>query len=317
MRQSNTSILGVINLNIEKTGNLLRQYRLKNGFTQKEVFILSGVTTEALRLLENGHSEPKISTLEILSNIYRVDLLHLIRYCREDYSFYSEDYICKINEALNKKDSKKFTATIHQMAHDLKATYTTGKTTRLNVKYLHFLDGLKKMRFNTFSDAENMICNLDSILLYFARNKSQILSGSCLYYIEFTIGICLAILYRQENCFGKSLEILERLNLVLEDKENKTTREHDYMITVKINTCYLYHRMDQHDKVIRLVDNVLRNSRNLLTSTHLSELLIRKAIAMYRLDIKGYKCILETVYSYETPERSRYYKDKIESTYFI
>ena len=56
----------------------LRSIRQKNGYTQNYVKELTGVNEDTLRRIENGTVIPKYETLEILSSLYKTDLLLLL-----------------------------------------------------------------------------------------------------------------------------------------------------------------------------------------------------------------------------------------------
>lgn len=87
---------------LDEFGSILRTLRLNCRLTQKNVYESTGINQDTLRRIENGSVIPKYETLEILSQVYKADLLLYLISCRADKSindFYSDlDKIILSNE---------------------------------------------------------------------------------------------------------------------------------------------------------------------------------------------------------------------------
>lgn len=68
--------------NLKTFGLQLKKIRESIGYSQNDVQNLCGINTDTLRRIENGYVLPKYDTLEILSQIYKTDLLNLLRKAR-------------------------------------------------------------------------------------------------------------------------------------------------------------------------------------------------------------------------------------------
>lgn len=62
----------------EKTGNLIKEARIKTGYTQSELGALIGVTNKAISRWENGESFPDVGVLEELSRVLNLDIKDII-----------------------------------------------------------------------------------------------------------------------------------------------------------------------------------------------------------------------------------------------
>ena len=87
-------------------GNTLKQIRENLGYSRLQVSDNSGVHIDTIRKIEQGLTIPKYETLEILSPLYKTDLLNLLckqRYNKSLYQFYKQ-----IDSALINDDVKTF-----------------------------------------------------------------------------------------------------------------------------------------------------------------------------------------------------------------
>lgn len=73
-------------MNKEKTGNLIKEARLKKNYTQTELGNLIGVSNKAISRWENGDSFPDVGVLESLSSILDIRVQDLITGDVEDNS---------------------------------------------------------------------------------------------------------------------------------------------------------------------------------------------------------------------------------------
>ncbi len=77
--------------NLNSFGNKIRNIRKALNFSQKEIAKITGIEDSTIRRIEGGKVLPKLDTLEILSPIYKEDLISLLIECRlDDYSIFCE-----------------------------------------------------------------------------------------------------------------------------------------------------------------------------------------------------------------------------------
>ena len=115
--------------NLEPFGIELKRLRELNGLTQTDVQALCGINPDTLRRIENGYTIPKYETLEILSDLYKVDLLDLLRSYRSNeklYNYYDrlDSLICNYDIKILKDLSADFEDFIEDDKADLITPYT-------------------------------------------------------------------------------------------------------------------------------------------------------------------------------------------------
>lgn len=82
----------------------MKKLREANGCSQIDVQALCGINPDTLRRLENGYTIPKYETLELLSQVYKVDLLNLLRRYRSNEKLYS--YYERLDSLISRYDIK-------------------------------------------------------------------------------------------------------------------------------------------------------------------------------------------------------------------
>lgn len=80
--------------------SLLKRVRKHYKYTLVYVSKMTGIAEETLRRLESDKFEPKLSTLNILSDFYRIDLVELYSRKRGVGSLFSEEFIKAFNTYL-------------------------------------------------------------------------------------------------------------------------------------------------------------------------------------------------------------------------
>lgn len=77
--------------NLELFGQKLREIRQTLNYSQNEVYLKTGIEERTVRRIEYGQVLTKLDTLEILSPVYKVDLISCLLECRfDDYAAFCE-----------------------------------------------------------------------------------------------------------------------------------------------------------------------------------------------------------------------------------
>lgn len=305
-------------IDYKKFGAVVKNSRKKMGYSQKEVYALTGISTETQRLLENGYREPRVITLERLSEVYKVDLIFALANSRTENDLFSSEFIEKIADDFNNLEYDQFIEDIEALISTIREQYLNdGHKTKENMKFIESLESFKSL--NLYEYRYNMTNSLfyEQLLQFFAKGKANILVDSSLYYIELQIGILLAISYRINNQFERSKIVLERIIASLEKVPNLTNRQNDYLIVAHFNMCYLLHRLDEHAQIIDYVNRIFRTSRLRFKRTYISDLLVRKAVAQYMLGNPNYQHTFAMALSVESSARAKSIYDRALEIYGI
>lgn len=120
--------------NLDLFGKKLKEIRKNLCLDQKEITKLSGINDATIRRLENGKVLPKLDTLELLSPIYKEDLISLLlQYRFDDYSvFYDID---------NRIESKLANGEFHTLTNEFKELDILLSSTK-NPYYINLIEQL-------------------------------------------------------------------------------------------------------------------------------------------------------------------------------
>lgn len=294
-----------MNINFIEFGMQVRGIREKLGYTQSDVYNRIGVSNETQRRIEHGSQEPRISTLERLSYLYKYDLISLLVTCRFKESFLSESIIHSINQNLINCDYITLGKTIRTMIGYFINTLSKPSDEKAKEYLIRYLESFNKIEFSQYRETEKNIINVENFLLFLNNNKKGIGHDTFLYDLETSSIIYLLVLYRQANMFEKSIDLALNLITKIQNYPNLSKLQLNHLGAIYLNLAYAYHRLDQFENAINVVEEALTN-RHLVYTSHLyNELLIRKAFALYYLGDRSYETILDSVLMNCTPEHKK------------
>ena len=273
--------------NLEPFGLELKRLRELNSLTQTDVQALCGINPDTLRRIENGYTIPKYETLEILSELYKVDLLDLLRSYRSNeklYNYYDrlDSLICNYDIKILKDLSADFEEFIEDGKADLITPYTYDQF-KLMIEgirqYFSINEEEKLESLNTFVKALKLSIQ-DFDLLNYSRFNYNI--------IEKRILILIALGLAEQNSFELSNNYL---NLVLDNMDLKTRVEYNVsllIIKVYIQLSYNSHSLSTDQKAIDYANKgiVYSVQNNLMFGLYL--LYYRKAVAEYLLGLEDH-----------------------------
>ena len=230
-------------------GKVLFELRKQRKYSLEEVSNLTGLHRHTIRSLENGKRQPKLDTLIFLSLIYKVNLfyifqsyLHIKPITMNDFLKETMIELCKFNSErlegmvdkfLEEKDSKS------EKCFDLLETELDRQETFINF----FTD------FNL-----NKSKNINSVISEYFKytdQESNVLNVNVPEdMIDFVSSLLLASIYRREDLFDKTEELLKGLELNI-DKIFFDSKELIFAkLNLTLNFTLLYFRTDNHQKTI-------------------------------------------------------------------
>lgn len=302
-------------MNYTEFGNKALKIRKNCGFTREKVKDITGISIETLRRLEMGVPEPRINTLEKLSTLYRYDLIELLSKCRSQLSFFSEDLIKKTTEKINQLDLVGLVDVIDSALRDL---MTSADPEDSNSKYYAvFFNALKSLRIDKINDFKTNVILIENILLILSRNQKSLLNEPYLYPFEVMAAIYLISLYRQSGQYTLAISTCEEMIRKLENYPYLNDRGVDQLGALYQTLAYIYHTMDQHEKVIEIVDSAFANHQLAFTNTLYIILLSRKAIALHNLGNKNSYDLFTVSLSNSFGERKKFIAKMIKEQYGI
>lgn len=272
----------------------LKEIRKSSGFTQEDVVAGTGLSSETLRKLENGHTIPRYDTVEILSMFYKTDLhavLNLYKSSKELIKFYD-----LVDYHLTDDDKSSLADTIIAFRHFM----STNESNLIDSRVLEQLDLFLKGLEHSYKDSYNREIQEESIMIYIDALKTTNQSFSFetwrkfkYSYLELRILFAIASLYGYLRNCDLSNELLFFILKTMD--ESAFTKHYDKLLFIKVLTVisYNYHRTDFHDKALEYAQKGIDYCNKFFIMANLPILLARKGAAMYYLNMDNYETYLD------------------------
>lgn len=280
-----------ISYNLLEFGEKLKDLRKSLGFSQVEIQKLAGVSSDALRRIEKGEVMPRYETLELLSSIYKEDLLELLKNARSNKLL--TEYHDALDDIITCYDDQK----MKKLEEDIRLGFTgKNESSIVNpnevIQFLLLIRGasLYNSRFSSdHKDARNIL--QDALKLTIPTFRLAEYREHKYSYIELRILLLLSILMAEDHEVSLSTKILyfilDRL------KASPASRYQDFLI-IKIyaNISYNHHLEDNHKRVIKTANEGIAYCISHELTHALSLLYYRKGIAEFMLRHKSYRTSL-------------------------
>ncbi len=260
-------------------GDILRTIRKNLNLTLAQVSQNTGIAIETIRRLEVNQFEPKLSTLEILSDFYRIDIIELISRKRNIHSIFSEELISKVNHFINKSDFENLKAFSMDTLSHLEANAPNHFSTLRN-----FLYSIQYLKIDPSNKQNDISSILDSILLDFSPDSYKPNTTTYPVPIELSVIIYYSFILRQNKEFTKAINLLTNTIDRVKSMPLINDRNSDYLAALFINLAYTYHSMNCPKMVVECVDKCLGDHKVSYTKIALSHLLFRKGLALHQLN---------------------------------
>lgn len=284
-----------ISYNLVEFGEKLKDLRKELGLSQLEIQRKAGVSSDTLRRIEKGEVIPRYETMEILSSIYREDLLVLLKNARIDKLLY--EYHNKLDELIIFYHEEKMMALEEEIQKNFSKDFQNSMINPDEVlQFLELIQGTSLYNSRFREDHEEAKKILLSALRRswpdFTLRKHKNYKYS---YIELRILLLLSILIAEKDAIALSTDILHFIHQRLENNASSDDHHH-LIIKIYTNLCYNYHLEDNHEKVIEIADQGIAYCLTLETTHGLNSLYYRRAIAEYQLGIPSYEASLQNAF---------------------
>jgi len=230
-------------------GKILFKIRKQRKYSLEEVSEHTGLHRHTVRSIENGERQPKIDTLIFLSILYKVNLFDIFQTQLYVKSLTMNDFLKKTMIELCKFNSIKLEEIIDKFVAETDTK--SGKSFDLLGEELD----RQKTFIDFFSDFNlKKSNNINAIISEYFKYTEQETSILNIYepkdIIDFVSSLLLASIYRREDLFDKTEELLK----VLEENIEKIFLDIKECVFAKLiltlNFTLLYFRTDNHKKTI-------------------------------------------------------------------
>lgn len=270
----------------------MRKIRNSLGFSRQIVSKISGINVDTIRKIEKGVCVPRFETLEILSQVYKKDLLQMLNNYKANTSityFYEN-----INFYLVSNDIKSLLE-LHTEFCEWNTLINT--KTLVNRSELLQIEKFFEALYYKFSEHNCTFEQAIDILIYSLNITIPTFSlknWNHFYYnaLELRILYCIASFLLQNKNYILSANILTYM-LDKVDIISQSKMDYNFMI-IKLYTLISYncHMVDKHSEALIAAENGIKLSQQYNLMENLALLLCRKGVAMLNLHLGNYSVYL-------------------------
>lgn len=271
----------------------LLNLRKNLGYSRDYVSRVSGVNTDTIRKIENGDVLPRFETLELLSLVYKVNLLQLLDQSK------SNTTITHFYDSIDYYIARDDISEIHRIIPDF-LIFSNEKKSQLllNPKeikqltlFFETIDLLYSEDSNKYdkgllllTDALKVTINLFTLDNWQTHRYNQ---------LELRILYCMASILIHKDQFQASIDILQFILERFNFEGHINLNDKFSIIKVYSLISYNYHMLDNHKKALTFANIGIEYCQKDALMHLLPLLLSRKGIALYNLKNNDYRKYLD------------------------
>ncbi len=270
------------------------------GFSRVHAAECAGMSEEALRKIEKGKSLPRIDTLYLLSQIYKVDLLKVIQNSMNAVDL--ERLVELIDRAIATDDVEKVNETIHHLEQMLNKNH-----------FDQLIDNKELQQIKIYYQGMMSHYSFDDD--YLERSYKQLIHAiqvtnplftierwRAFYYtpIEIRILLSLSFVMIDLKQYNDTVEILKYVNLNLDLLNLERVQDIRFRIRINALLSYVWHKLNDYDQSLKYAEVGIDQAMEGNVMDNLPLLLSRKGVALYHLDNPYYtRYLIQSVHLLE------------------
>ncbi len=275
-------------LDFKHFGKCVKEIRINAKFTQNYVSELSGINIDTIRRIENGLVIPKYETLELLSNIYKLDLIKLLIRSRNENKL-NKLYLDFDRVIISMTDHRQIElVNFNQMINDINlGTQVSQNEVILLKEFVATISTIFSDHYYDYNDKiEKLVNTLKLGIPYFDLDHL-----SDFYYSELEIRLLLiiGILFKAKGEASKSIPIFDFcLNYLLLTTDDDDLSSIKLKIKLYYNLSYAYYKIEDDKNSLKTANLGIELCREHNLHYCLEMLLARKAVAELYLKDENY-----------------------------
>lgn len=274
-------------------GTYLKNIRNGMNFTQSEVADLANINIETLRRIENGKVTPKYETIEILSIVYREDLMSVFSMYRSSKTLF--ELYEKIDKAIinhNEDDLIDLEKNINRLEENPLDMKLVNVNELKQLRY--FVEGIRGYYDQDYNVGIERL--LKAIKISHPKFQIENPSGLKMNMFETRIVLIMSLCLTQQGEYRVAIDIMTKLLKLIQANERLDMAGIQLVIKLYFNISYNYYNINEHMKTIKYTDLAIKFCRKHHSMYGLYTLYYRRAIAKFRIGNKGYKNDLKYCY---------------------
>jgi len=258
------------------------------GYSREYVSNYTGINTDTIRKIEKGVVIPRFDTLELLSSLYKINLLHLLdQYKSNSFLTYIYDSIDYCTARNDKKEIQILINSLPQNEHN-KSNFSLVNPKEYE-QLLLFLDALSTLYGNDEIDYNQV----ESLLIESIKMTIPTFSLSNWFtfiysHLEIRILYSLSTVLLNTKNYPLCIDILHFIlkNYDYDDKNNMIKK----ILKIKVYTMlsYSYHLIDRNEESLSFSEMGIEFCIKNNIMDNLPLLLSRKGIALFRMEKPNY-----------------------------
>lgn len=285
---------------LQKFGNKLFNLRIKGHLTQSKIREINGLHPKTIKNLEYGKTLPTLDTLDKLSELYRTNVYLILEACRFDKDSLLSQFLKKLdqdslcNNINGIKETQKEIAQLDQSLFTEPIDYHRIKFEQLKLFTEILLIKNKADKMNVSITQQYCLKALS-----LTHKKFSLTSLNNYYYdvIETRLLISLGFSYLRQQKDQTAIDIIkcsiESAKIHASDPNNMSLLLHAYNALA-----YCYFILDNHHDVIDVCQKAIEISEKHYNMKLLPNLLFRKGISEYYLNIASHTVTLQKSLQY-------------------
>jgi len=263
-------------------GEALRNIRKQLKLTQKDVYFQLGINEDTLRKIENGKVIPKYETIELLSTLYKQDLLKTLMDHRSSNVWY---------DILNKLDFW----IVNDQFRELKSLYESIPQTERQQLEMDLIDCTQLEQFELYLSAALHYCektksfeeilqlHTQALCVTHTSFDPNALNKSAFNFFELRILLAVGIIYAELDQISMSNTILEFVYAEISSTSIISSDTRKLLIRTVYNISYNRHILDNQDETLKWANLGIEQCLKDHSTYFLANLYFRKAAAEYSL----------------------------------
>lgn len=268
-----------------KYGKMVRSLREREKYSQQDIRDITGVHTDTLRRIEKGDTIPKYSTLEILSVMYKVNLIELLNNYKIRHTIY--DLYLRLDQIilLNNSDSEEEINTLISELNFIRnssysMTLVNENQLRQTTSFVQCVKNYRLKLHNYESNIKNLTDCIRISINEYDTNQFQQFKYN---HLELRILLMIALCEVEIKHYSKSTEILIFIRDNLISRDYLSSEDTKILLKTITNLAYNCYKIKRHEETIHHCNLgiSIAQKHQIVYSMHL--MYARRAIAKIKL----------------------------------
>lgn len=274
----------------------LSEHRKSLGYTREYVSKYTGINSDTIRKIEKGIVIPRFETLELLSNLYKINLLQLL----DQYK--SNTYLTYVYEMIDYHTVRNDKISLMNVIENFKLTLGSNngqilidrrEYEQLSI-YINAIEVLYGDLDNKHNISEELLIEaIRKTIPDFTLEKFSIYHYNQL---ELRLLYCLSSSLIYSEHYKLCIDILELILNFIDLTRTSTLTEKFIIIKALALISYSYYLMDNHEQSLYFAEKGIDFCQNNCIMDNLPLLLSRKGVALFNLKSDDYsKYLIQSV----------------------